>query len=148
MILDIQHHIDPHVFVSLNSIIDIIRNIVTNINVRYILSIIQRNDKNAYHIAIMYIFQFNHFQDKCPFLLWTDENCIVFNGIIIVYSIIINTKYAINKYGIISGNVSIFIIFNIGWHNIKNNAICDNNLLENVLDHIKYSINCIIMKDW
>jgi len=38
------------------------------------------------------------------------------------------------------GYVSIFIILNIGWHSITNNAICDNNLLENVFVHIKYSI--------
>jgi hypothetical protein len=57
---------------------------------------------------------FNHFQDKCPFLLGTVENSTVCNGIATVYNIPINTKYAANKYGINSGRVSIFKIFNIG----------------------------------
>jgi hypothetical protein len=66
---------------------------------------------------------FNHFQARCPFLLGTVENSTVFNGITIVYSIPINTKYATNKYGITSGCDSIFKILNIGWHIIIKNAI-------------------------
>jgi hypothetical protein len=120
----------------------------TNIKVGYILSIIHRNDRKAYHINIIYIFHVSHFQDKCPFLLGTDENSIVFNGIIAVYSITINVRYPPNMYGINSGVFSIFMILNIGMHNITNNAICDSNLFGNVLDHIKYSISCIIMNDW
>jgi hypothetical protein len=95
----------------------------TNIKVGYILSIIHRNDRKAYHIKIIYIFQVSHFQDKCPFLLGTDENSIVFNGIIAVYSITINARYPPNMYGINSGVFSIFMILNIGMHNITNNAI-------------------------
>ena len=97
MIFAIQHHIDPHVYVSLYSIIDIIRAIVMNINVGYILSIIQRADINTYHIAIIYIFHINQFQDKCPFLLCTVEKSIVRNGITTVYNTPINTRYATNK---------------------------------------------------
>jgi hypothetical protein len=84
------------------------------INVKYILSIIQRDDRKACHIIIIYIFQSNQFQAKCPFLLFTDEKSIVLNGITIVYTIIINKRYPANKYGINSGCLSIFIIFNIG----------------------------------
>jgi hypothetical protein len=95
----------------------------TNIKVGYILSIIHRNDRNAYHIKIIYIFHVSHLQDKCPFLLGIVENSIVFNGIIAVYSIAINARYPPNMYGIHSGVFSIFMILNIGMHNITNNAI-------------------------
>jgi hypothetical protein len=71
----------------------------------------------------MYIFQVNHFQARCPFLLGTDKNVKVFNGVIIVYIIIINIKYATNKYGINSGIFSIFRMLNTGWQSIANNAI-------------------------
>jgi hypothetical protein len=65
----------------------------------------------------------NHFQDKCPFLLGTDEKFTVFNGIINVYTIATIEIYAANIYGINSGLFCIFIILNIGWQIITNNAI-------------------------
>jgi hypothetical protein len=83
-------------------------------NVKYILSIIQRADRKACHIIIIYIFKSNQFQAKCPFLLGTDEKSMVFNGLSVVYTIIINKRYPANKYGTNSGCLSIFIIFNIG----------------------------------
>jgi hypothetical protein len=64
-----------------------------------------------------------------------------------VYKIPTNTIYANNKYGISSGLEFICVILNIGCKNITKNAICDNNLFENVLDQIKYSINCMIIKE-
>jgi hypothetical protein len=123
------------------------RNTVANIKSGYILSIIHRDDKNACHINIIYIFTFNQFHDKCPFLLGTVEKSTVFNGIMKVYKIPTNTIYANNKYGISSGREFICVILNIGCKNITKNAICDNNLFENVLDQIKYSINCMIIKE-
>jgi hypothetical protein len=58
---------------------------------------IQRTDRNAYNIIIMYILSLNQFQDKCPFLLGVDEKSTVCNGITTVYTIPINRKYATNK---------------------------------------------------
>jgi len=94
--------------------IDAIRNIVIIINNEYFLSIIHLDDRKAYHINHINTFIFNHFQDKCPFSPGTDENSIVFNGIIYVYSIITNITYATNIYGIHSGLDFISIILNTG----------------------------------
>ena len=94
--------------------IDAIRNIVIIINNEYILSIIHLDDRKAYHINHINILKFNHFQDKWPFSPGTDENSIVLNGIIYVYSTITNIKYATNKYGIHSGLDFICIMLNTG----------------------------------
>ena len=121
---------------------------VIDISGRYILSITHLDAKNIYHIITINKFQFIQFQDKWPFSLGPDENDTVFNGITNVYNTVINIKYAANRYGINSGFFSIVKILKTGCDNIINNAIWDNNLLENVSDHMKYSINCIMIIDW